>query len=41
MGEPTICSEINLEFKMKTENLQLKILIDTRERNTKSLYLHI
>ena len=28
MDEPRICSQINLEFKMKRENLQLKILID-------------
>ena len=41
MDEPRICSQINLEFKMKRENLQLKILIDKRERKTKSLYLHI
>ena len=25
MDEPRICSQINLEFKMKRENLQLKI----------------
>ena len=33
MNEPRICSQINLEFTMKRENLQLKILIYTRERN--------
>ena len=34
MDEPRICSQINLEFKMERENLQLKILIDQRERKT-------
>ena len=34
MDEPRICSQIKLEFKMKRENLQLKILIDKRERKT-------
>ena len=32
MDEPRICSQINLEFKMKREDLQLKLLIDKRER---------
>ena len=42
MDEPRICSQINLEFKIKIENLLLKILIDKRERKIKkSFYLHI
>ena len=34
MDEPRICSQITLEFKMKRENFQLKILTDKRERKT-------
>ena len=34
MDEPRIRSQINLEFKMKRENPQLKILIHKREQKT-------
>ena len=34
MDEPRICSQINLEFKMKREYFHLKILIEKRERKT-------
>ena len=41
MDEPRICSQINLEFKMKRENLQLKILIDKTERKTNNHFTYI
>ena len=42
MDEPRICSQINLEFKIKRENLAAKNFDRLkRMKNIKSLYLHI
>ena len=35
MDKPRICSQTKLEFKMKRENLKLKILIDKENEKHK------